>query len=305
MAITKPGTYQDFNASANQQSFTIPFSGLYKLEVWGAQGGTNYCWNYVGAVQETGYGGKGGYAMGHVILKKGTTLYLYVGTKGVDAVFNDSGGLGKRRAGGGKATHIAYSPGTLQALGNTSKILCIAGGGGGAGGIVWGANPGNVWTPSGGAGGGQNGGGGVTNRGSNDNFQPPQGGTQTAGGLGEKYDGIQNFGCTSGSFGKGGNADFSYSGYGGDGLYGGGGAFQSSSGAGGSGFIGNLPPSIIVSGITYGRTWSNGARSGDGLARITLVRKSVPTMYLGTLPVDALMLGSTEISDMALGNKML
>ena len=33
------GSYQEFGYTGGMQSVTIPADGIYKLEVWGAQGG--------------------------------------------------------------------------------------------------------------------------------------------------------------------------------------------------------------------------------------------------------------------------
>lgn len=58
------------------QSFTAPVSGTYKLEVWGAQGGTN-TYNWAGT--EYSVGGLGGYSMGNISLTTSNILYVVVG----------------------------------------------------------------------------------------------------------------------------------------------------------------------------------------------------------------------------------
>ena len=50
-----------YNYTGNVQTFTVPYDGIYKLEVWGAQG--DHQW--------MACGGKGGYATGVVNLKAG------------------------------------------------------------------------------------------------------------------------------------------------------------------------------------------------------------------------------------------
>ncbi len=70
-------TIHTFNYSGGQQTFIAPCDGLYKLETWGAGGGTSYSDN-------RGYGGKGGYSYGEKYLSKGDILYIYVGGKGSD-----------------------------------------------------------------------------------------------------------------------------------------------------------------------------------------------------------------------------
>ena len=48
-------------------------TGTYKLETWGAQGGS---------ANENYVGGYGGYAVGNISLNKGDTLYINVGGQG-------------------------------------------------------------------------------------------------------------------------------------------------------------------------------------------------------------------------------
>ena len=62
MSITTVGESQSFSYSGGVQTFIVPYTGLYKLEVWGAQGGTKY----------SGIGGKGGHSGGYKILEKDT-----------------------------------------------------------------------------------------------------------------------------------------------------------------------------------------------------------------------------------------
>lgn len=58
------------------QKFTAPKSGTYKIETWGAQGGSYYY------VNDGGYGGYGGYSTGNVQLNKNDTLFVLVGGAG-------------------------------------------------------------------------------------------------------------------------------------------------------------------------------------------------------------------------------
>ena len=53
------------------QPYVFPISGTYKLEVWGAQGGT--------VTSTIGVGGKGGYSIWHINLTAGETIYVNVG----------------------------------------------------------------------------------------------------------------------------------------------------------------------------------------------------------------------------------
>lgn len=69
----------NFAYTGSPQTFTAPEDGLYKIELWGAQGGGLY-------------GAKGGYTSGEIILTKGTIFYVYVGQKGTQTVGGWNGG---------------------------------------------------------------------------------------------------------------------------------------------------------------------------------------------------------------------
>ena len=148
------------------QTFTAPATGVYELQVWGAQGGFFY----------ENQGGKGGYAICRTNLTADETIYIYVGGKGGDGVSaaggaggwngGGHGGIGvegyRGSAGGGGATHISKVNNQIigngcNFLGGTNYII-VAGGGGGAG---------HPYT-SPGAGGGTEGGKGTRCQGSSD-----------------------------------------------------------------------------------------------------------------------------------------
>lgn len=61
--------YHPFYYTGSIQTFTAPYTGTYKLECWGAQGGGN----------STYKGGAGGYSSGLYHMTKGTKLYVQVG----------------------------------------------------------------------------------------------------------------------------------------------------------------------------------------------------------------------------------
>lgn len=136
------------------ETFTVPSTGDYKIELYGAAGGS----------QEVA-GGKGAYVSVEVILTKGNVLYICVGGKGVKTTSTGSyngwvptvgaggynGGAGGssyghqdgwsyvwhtfHQAGGGGATHVALGT-NLGVLANyssnTAPLIAVAGGGGGA-----------------------------------------------------------------------------------------------------------------------------------------------------------------------------
>lgn len=67
-------TTKDFEYTGGVQSIELP-AGKYKLQCWGAQGGTSYG-------SSSGVGSKGGYSEGVLTLTETTTLYVFVGGMG-------------------------------------------------------------------------------------------------------------------------------------------------------------------------------------------------------------------------------
>lgn len=214
------GSVMNFDYTGSVQTATLT-PGTYKLECWGAQGGT-----YSGYI-----GGYGGYSKGTITLTEATTVYISVGGAGSSsstaAGFNGGGtGISSGRGGGG-ATDVRIGQNSLY-----SRVI-VAGGGGGAGVTSANANPC-------GCGGGEYGGDGYYNdtTGSYTAGQNRSGGSasQTAGGI------TWSTG-TQATFGQGGNASGYSCGGGGGGWYGGGGAYDSDSdsdgrwGGGGSGYV--------------------------------------------------------------------
>ena len=72
LSVTTLSTVFNFAYTGSSQTFKVPITGTYKLEVWGAQGGGSASYP----------GGKGGYSVGTLSLNSGTVLYVYVGEKG-------------------------------------------------------------------------------------------------------------------------------------------------------------------------------------------------------------------------------
>jgi len=249
--VNEKKTY-DFNYTGNVQEFTADKNGLYKLEIWGAQGGSNTNSDKAGAGILKG--GFGGYSTGLIKLNDTEKLYVFVGQMGLSRQINSAeatvyaypnGGAIKSTAtnynaylnGGGGSTHIAKENKLIKEMNPKSNSLIIVAGGGG--GIA------NYWEKgdNGGSGGGFVGGSTTTNF-SNINAT---GGTQTEAGLaGGNSDGHGRSGeWNSGAYGQGGGiltfsgrTGATVSGGGGGGYYGGG-ASWGGSGAGGSGYIGN------------------------------------------------------------------
>src|SRR5574344_111405 len=207
------GKQFNYDYSGYTLSFHVPCNGIYKLETWGAQGGST---------NTTYIGGYGSYSMGLTKLAVGATLYVTVGgsTTSTTGGFN-GGGSGATNGtysgyGGGGATHIAYDSGYLYSL-SLAKVIIASGGGGVS---VIGDNN----SSRGGDAGGYLGNSATSLE---TYYINPTGGSQSAGGS-------PSDGGTAGSFGKGGNG-LSWSG-GGGGLYGGGGGCGAA-GGGGSGYI--------------------------------------------------------------------
>ena len=268
-----------FDYTGGEQTFTVPKTGYYKLEVWGAQGGS-YNTTYLG--------GYGGYSVGIYNATAGEKLYINVGGAGkkgtaqsaVAGGYNGGGNAygasnGKTIGSGGGATHIATKTGILSSLSsNLSNILIVAGGGGGSG------YESNSFNGKGGSGGGIEGANSIP---SNTTYAKGTGGSQSAAGTGQ----------TSGSFGKGGSSTGDGTG-GGGGLYGGGGGQYFNGAGGGSGYIGN---SLLTDKVMYcysctsssaaktktfsttnvsATPTSNYAKSGNGYVKVTYIGKEKP-----------------------------
>lgn len=239
--ISAEGTTWDFPYTGTVQTLTLG-KGTYKLEVWGAQGGSY--------ITSHASGGKGGYSYGTITLTdKTTTLYIYSGGQGTAYAtttytsqggggFNGGGGAGYRGGGGGGASDIRIGTDSLYAR------VIVAGGGGGA------YSYSSTYKAAGGYGGGTTGASGSYYSSSYSSWVG-KGGSQTAGGAAGTGSSA-NYNGKAGTFGVGGSTGYKYnspdhysSGAGGGGWYGGGGAGNNSSGSrnratgggGGSGYI--------------------------------------------------------------------
>ena len=217
----KTGDILNCPYSGTYKSITLP-KGTYKLECWGAQGGTGN--------PTANIGGLGGYSYGNITLAENTVLFLYTGSKGYDrvetTVFNGGGiaeGSSNYNSGsGGGASDIRIKTDSLYA-----RVIVAGGGGGGAGA--------NETTYIGGYGGGTLGGSSSAN--SSGSSGTASGGNQTGAGT---FSNPGSYTGLTGSFGQGGNysggGDRSGGG-GGGGWYGGGAGSYGVAGAGGSGYV--------------------------------------------------------------------
>lgn len=252
----------DYTYTGSKQTVTLQ-PGTYKLECWGAQGGYSS-------------GGKGGYAVGTIVISEATTAYIYVGGKGdyrasgaSSGGFNGGGNaysIGNYYSGsGGGASDIRLGTDSLSAR------VIVAGGGGGAGRY----NSTEGWQ-AGGYGGGSSGGTGTTCDSSG--AKAGQGGSQSSRGAsyyGNNYNST-TYGTLAG-LGVGGGAKSGVSEYrtvGGGGGYYGGGYSQRAGAGGGSGYVGNLSDAQNKAGNTSFPAPSGGnetGHSGNGYVRITRI----------------------------------
>lgn len=254
--------YATYDYTGGSQTFTAPVSGIYKLEVWGAQGGSS---------NSNDIGGKGGYSTGNVDLSKDDTLVINIGGQGNtpetgNGGYNGGGNGGQGStlgAGGGGATDIRFRGTSL------SHRIIVAGGGGGSG-----SYNNSTYKSTGGAGGGKYG----ANGSSYATSYNGSGASDTAGGAIATYNTSVTVAPTIGTLGVGGNGgvanDFGGGG-GGGGYYGGGGAVRYGSGGGGSGYCGTLANCSTLVGTsqflnTSGTSMETG-HAGNGYAKITLL----------------------------------
>ena len=131
----------------------MPYTGNYKVELWGGEGGQN-C-NNTNSSNTVGkaLGGYGGYTAGTVLAAKSTNIYVYVGQKGPDCSTMVSGGYtaagwngGGRGRGapdnndgsgsGGGATDIRVVSGNWDNADSLRSRIIVAGAGSGASAIV-------------------------------------------------------------------------------------------------------------------------------------------------------------------------
>lgn len=278
----KAGDVIDFDYKGAVQSISLP-AGKYKLEVWGAQGGSSGYHNTIG--------GKGGYSVGVCTLDKETELNVYVGGMGntgsynVRGGWNGGGGVTNSYNAGGNGNHLGTGGGAsdISLIGGEPTLdgynrfirteesyksrLIVAGGGGGAEGYAGTA------------------GGGTT--GVNDGYGS-YGGTQSSGGAfsygassASNWVTMYPSGLGYGTSTSGGHTNHAMGSCGGGGYYGGG-AYgyngQYAHGYGGSGFISSvLSDAQTIAGsesITSPSGGSETGHTGNGFARITVIEVS-------------------------------
>lgn len=133
------GGVRNYAYTGSYQEVDLP-AGQYKLQCWGAQGGSNNAEPTYDITAQAG--GKGGYSEGVITISQKTTVRVYVGGAGSSSAggFNGGGSTTascaynsdneygtSRMGGGGGATDIRLSDGSLL-----SRMIVAGGGSGGA-----------------------------------------------------------------------------------------------------------------------------------------------------------------------------
>lgn len=96
------GTTFNFDYTGSVQEITLP-PGKYKLQCWGAQGGSV-------SGSYTATGSKGGYSEGVLTITETTTIYVFVGGKGADSSTSSTSGTanGGWNGGGSSVRRSSY-----------------------------------------------------------------------------------------------------------------------------------------------------------------------------------------------------
>lgn len=131
------------SGEAVSQTYTVPSgqSGWYKIELWGASGGST--------TSETGVvraGGKGAYTSGLIYLAENDEVYFYIGgtTTNSSGGANGGGAGAGKGMGGGGSTDVRIKSGEWNDDKSLRTRLMVAAGGGGAEGFKEGATGGDA-----------------------------------------------------------------------------------------------------------------------------------------------------------------
>ena len=249
-----------FEYTNHVQEFTVPETGYYKIELWGASGRAT-----------SGTAGGGAYTSGYIKLEKDKVLYIYVGeiAKNLQngTTFNGGTSINNYWPGGG-STDIRLAEGTNWNDSSSIKTRIMVAG---SGGICTGGASGNGGDIIGGDG------------------SYGKGGTQKKSGVGLTSEVLSSIGISNGNYCLGGNGYYP----GGDAMCIGSGSVNTNYGSGGgssyiSGYAGVM--SINSSGATtsstcyydnnyyfIGGTMQAGENlNNNGIAKITYVGTSKP-----------------------------
>jgi hypothetical protein len=267
-AFSEDGVYE-FTYTGNIVEFTVPTSGTYKIEAWGAMGGG-------GSGLE---GPKGAYSKSFVLLSKDERIKILVGEKGYPGsssyIYCGGGGGGTFIAkgntplcvagGGGSLTENARSPIAAHACGQSSQLSASFG-------------YGQATLKMGGKGIGSGGGGGFEGNGEGGSNNWGKGGNSFINGGARQTSGT-SYG-TYGGFGGGASNHGHCGGSAGGGGYTGGSAtntWSTQGGGGGSYYEGsyNNEASKVISGCSVSLP-TNPGTNGNGFAKLTLLT-GIPT----------------------------
>ncbi len=242
-------TTWEYATNGNYQTFTFPCDGLYKIEVWGAQGGSTF-----------GVGGTGGYSAGYYNGFKSRQLFVYVGEQPSTLTGGFNGGgpgyespdiAGYGYSAGGGASDVRTHAGSVM---DTLYYRVIVAGGGGGGAYTYQSIPGGT------------GGGLQAGKVYLSHYLSNVPVEESANyGAGQEYSAIANYDSyvTTEYFRKATRGQGTW--WSGGGGYFGGPFYMANNqiyaGAGGSGYIGG-----VINGTT-----TTGGQYGSGYARITLI----------------------------------
>jgi hypothetical protein len=265
-AFSENLTYE-FSYTGNIVQFQVPFSGTYKIEAWGARGGSS----------SSSTGPLGAYSKSFVLLNKDERIKILVGEKGSpgynhnDCIYCGGGGGGTFIAidntplcvagGGGGFVYYSHSTVSSHACGQATQLSASFGTGqatlkmGGIGSVYAG------------------GGGGFEGDGGDGSSNGKGGYSFINGGERQKYGSTYGEGCAYGGFGGGASQHGCGYGAGGGGYTGGSasGSNYDQGGGGGSYYKGsyNNEASNAISGCSSSLP-TNPGTNGNGFARLTL-----------------------------------
>lgn len=287
------------SGEAVSQIYTVPSgqSGWYKIELWGASGGST--------TSETGEvraGGKGAYTSGLIYLVENDEVYFYIGgtTTNSNGGANGGGAGAGKGMGGGGSTDVRIKSGEWNDDQSLRTRLMVAAGGGGAEGFKEGATGGDAGAVIGRPGQSNIASSDYTNAGYGSQKGPilvnwinlwEKADKCNSGYISKDSDSVSKIKTACGKLGLGGAATNNEGGGGGSGYFGGGAGSSDNStvagsGAGGSSFIAGY------SGVKYSHRWTGydeavyftenskifidgqmveGVNEGNGKARIELV----------------------------------
>ena len=236
----KPGVIVGEYDTPNSYELKVPYTGKYKVDLWGASGGSYANAQQGNTTVTTVNGGRGAYTSGIIELTKGETIYVYTGEIGKrskqEINFNGGGhgGTSSQSGTGGSATDVRLVNGNWDNFNSLKSRIMVAAGGGAPYGYYYGGTGGDAGGLTGYK-------GTVGTQGKEDDAEEGgTGATQTSPGLGGIGSDPPYSGHASGEagfFGIGGSDFYTFGSGGGSGYYGGGagGAHPQRGGAGGGG----------------------------------------------------------------------